>query len=106
MARRRTQGWFWGFVPAGDAQRCVRCLEEEPRDATAEEEVPRGSSDLQPLRIFKTMSGDEGGGSKHHHVYVFRQDSSIRDHKRLLDHLFQPDLPYNAVRRVSLLVLY
>lgn len=45
-----------------------------------------------------------GGGASVAGVYVFRQDSLIRGHEGLLDHPFQPDLPYNTVRRVSLLV--
>lgn len=62
----------------------------------------------QNSRFFRLSrdGGDRRGEPARACVYVFRQYSLIQDHKGLLDHPFQPDLLYNTVHGVSLLVLY
>lgn len=61
------------LVPGGVCGVWKRNRGCRPRDVTAEEEVSRGSADLQPLRIFKTVSGDEGArrGERASPVFMF-----------------------------------
>lgn len=100
-----------GFHPAADSWWFVQGLEgngckHNPQDVFAGGKGPHEPPELQ---IFQTVGRDEGGRrgeAARACVYVFRQHSLIQDHKGLLDHPLQPDLLYNTVHGVSLLVLY